>query len=468
MKPTRAMVPRLGVATILFTCVLARPVCAQVADAAATQIIVTEGPALVVQVAGEPLYLPVAAEGTVERIANASAKLYRATETGHFWTRVGKYWLTAPELEGTYDRRGRVPKALAALPAPEGAAAVKRSARPTVYVRTHRTVLVNVKGALVLERIGDAGGVHAVRSTDADLFFYGRDNHYYLLVGGRWYRAPRLTEAWSPVETLPPLFKEIPPEHERGYVLAAIPGTREHRAALAEVARVEMRRVAGERHLDVTYYGAPVFERIPGTRVAVGVNTQQDVFETGGLYYCCAAGVWYLAAGPTEPWSVCAVVPDALYAIPQSHPKHHVTSVIVHPAAEPGLVMVGTDPGYEGWGVVDGRVVHRTWDGPLPRGRVVNGRYFSANAWGASRAAHFGNWGRADWPARLERRRAALERAAPAETPASARSAPGDGQDARFNLEERRRRLTPSDENPAWYGSPEEMEKRRRGGRDWR
>lgn len=441
------------------------PAGAQSSPTAAVDIIVTRQPALLIQVAGEPVVLPVDADGVVERVMNASGELYRTTAAGAYWTRLGRTWLHADRLQGPYVDGVRPPPALAALPPLPDAASPNKNAAPEIYVRRNRTVIVHLTGNLLLDPIGKAGGLHVVNNTDADLFFHGRENRYFLLVGGRWYDTDHLEGTWEPTISLPSAFRDLPADHARGYARVAMPGTREHGAALAEVARLAMRRVSIDRTISVRYHGPPQFEAIPEADVAFATNTTQDVFAAGGLYYACADGVWYLSAAATGPWSVCAIVPDALYATPADHPTHHVTAVVVHPAEEPGAILVGADARYEGWRTVGSRLVHRTWDAGFPPGRIVNGAYFGPYAEGAYLAAEYGNWGRGDW---AERRRAART-AAPGSPPAAAvTDATGKAaQDKRWGLSERREHLGTRGDDPAFYGGQKELEERRTGRRGW-
>lgn len=459
-----------ALAAILLAAAAPGMVRAQVDSAGAADILVVKGPALFIQVADDPVLVPFDAEGTVERVANASGELYRDAETGTYWVRVGKTWLGANDLTGAYEKRRDRPKALSALPPndpPPGLERVRSRDPISVYVRTRRTALVRLEGPLKFDRIGVPGGINTVTNTDADLFFHGREARYYLLAGGRWYTSTQLDSGWTATTEIAPLFRDIPPDHAQGYVLAAIPGTREHAAALAAAARFQLRTVSSDRTTTIQYAGTPEFEPIRGTAVAAAVNTTQDVFSVEGMYYACAEGVWYLAASPAGPWTVCAVVPDALYAIPATHPKHHVTAVVVYPAEQPGYVTVGADARYAGWRVVDGTLVHRTWDGAFPTGAIYAGEYVGPYANGEYLAPDYGNWGRGDWAAQ----RAAMQAtqpmgAAAPRTPPAISSTP----DSRWDLDARRQELSNSGtpENPEWYGTPAELEDRRHSPRSLR
>jgi hypothetical protein len=189
-----------------------------------------------------------------------------------------------------------------------------------------------------------------VTNTDSDLLRCPDDGRYYLLTGGRWFRAAALEGPWSEAsDDLPPAFASIPRDGAHAHLLASVPGTLEARAAvlLAAVPRTAtIRRDALE--LDVAYAGEPSFLPIDGADgVSCAVNTDDEVFLVGGFYYCCHEGVWFGAEGPTGPWIVADRIPPQIYTIPWKDPHHRVTYVHVYEADEE-TVTVGQTAGYAG------------------------------------------------------------------------------------------------------------------------
>lgn len=430
----------------------AGPAVAQGALGPPIQVIITKEPARLILVAGDPVYLPADEAKTVLRVANASGPLVRVAASGRFWARAGADWFSADAIEGPYKRGGSPPTAVGS-PADAGGAPADQERVAELYVRTTRAVLIRMPERLKLTAIGPPGGVHTAENAGgADLFFNGRDARYYLLVGGRWQVANQLAGPWTPVEQMPALFAEIPPTDPRGYVLAAIRDTTVYEEAVAAVQRARLERVPIDRTIDVAYAGAPVFEPVgvEGADVAYALNADADVFRAGGVYYACRDGVWFLAAAAEGPWSVCAVVPDALYAIPADHPAHRVTAVRVHPSDESGTLLSIVGPGYDGWHVVDGRVLHETWYGPYPQGVVQDGVYYGPYAHGAYPAPEFGNWGRGDWAERVRKRKEAAEDAAA--TPAAQALPPVEPEPilSKEQLEERRRAIEEEGALPKW------------------
>ncbi len=63
------------------------------------------------------------------------------------------------------------------------------------------------------------------------------DQRHYLLLSGRWFRAPSLTDGpWEyvPHDKVPAAFAKIPETHPRGAVLASVPGTPQAKEAVID------------------------------------------------------------------------------------------------------------------------------------------------------------------------------------------------------------------------------------------
>lgn len=166
-----------------------------------------------------------------------------------------------------------------------------------------------------------------VANTQQDLFREG--GSYYLLLSGRWFAAKELKGDWQAVKQLPADFSAIPPEHAKGHVLAAVPGTEKARLALIEAAMPHDRLVlssAGEG-LEVEYAGAPEFVGIDGTALRRAVNTPYQVIQHNNFYYLCDDGAWFMSVAPSGPWSVATELPQAIYTIPPTDPAYNVTFV---------------------------------------------------------------------------------------------------------------------------------------------
>jgi hypothetical protein len=200
-----------------------------------------------------------------------------------------------------------------------------------------------------------------VTNTDNDLFLHGKEKQFYYLVAGRWFRAPTMEGPWSFASAdLPADFARIPEEHERGRVLASVPGTPEAEEAviLAQIPqRAEVSRDTSAP--EMAYEGDPVFQPIEGTSMRYAVNTPHDIIMVGDLYYLCYEAVWFVSSSPTGSWKVAEEVPDTVYTIPSNSPVYRTTYVYVYDTS-PTYVVYGYTSGYWGTYYSYGTVVYGT------------------------------------------------------------------------------------------------------------
>ena len=337
----------------------------------APQILFATTPTLLVLVDGEPAWRTV--PGTsYERALNSRALLLRAAD-GELWLKVAGYWYRSESAGGAWEVMTTVPKALESA-AGKAAASMKpdtmlpadgkRPARaPAILFATQPTELVVTSGA---PQMAPVSGVSLLTMANADhaVFVDPAANQYYVLVSGRWFRAPMLTGPWQyvPGSRLPPDFARIPPTDPKANVLVSVPGTPQAReaeiaATIPQTATVSRSKAS----LTVAYDGAPRFVPITGTSLSYAVNTGTPVIEVDGShYYAVANGVWFTAPAPAGPWQVATEVPSAIYTIPPTSPVYYVTYVRIY-AVTPQTVVVGYTPGYMGVVVsADGTVVYGT------------------------------------------------------------------------------------------------------------
>ena len=128
-------------------------------------------------------------------------------------------------------------------------------------IRYEPTELVVIDGEARLESIGGSG-LQYVANTESDLFIYG--DRYYYLASGRWFYTKSLEKQWFAVTKLPGVFSELPENHPRSRVLAAVPGTRAARHAMIEAAipRTATVAIGAASELEIPYVGEPSFVAI--------------------------------------------------------------------------------------------------------------------------------------------------------------------------------------------------------------
>lgn len=329
-------------------------------------------PAILLQFLGEPILEPIKGGSGLRSVVNTNWDVLSPGD-GVFYLRVGSLWLTAPDLiKGPWTRVESTPAALQHLPADdawkEARAALKAppadAVVPSVIVSTEPAELIVTAGPPRLKAI-EGTQLAYMQNSESDLFRHA-GKEFYLLVAGRWFSASALKGPWQAAGKLPADFARIPAEHERARVLASVAGTPDAKEAAIMATIPQRASVKKAAQLEVTseYDGEPELAPVEGTSVEYVVNTQADVFRLSGRYYLCTRGMWFESASAAGPWALCGRVPEALYEIPATHPKHHVSYVRLYGETADSYVF-GYTAGYSGMYLADGVVVWGTgWTWP--------------------------------------------------------------------------------------------------------
>lgn len=235
---------------------------------------------------------------------------------------------------------------------------------PKLIVSQRPAELILVDGKPALERIPGTD-IAFVQNTTSNLFVHG--SNYYFLVSGRWFTAPQIFGPYKTAPNLPESFLSIPVDHERGHVLASVPGSDEARAAQIEALiprQAHISKTAGSE-LRVIYAGDPHFVGIRGTSLKRAANTQSQVIQMDKTYYLCTNGVWFTSVTPFGPWKVSARIPAEIYTIPPSDPAYNTTYVYIVDDDDDTLTYAYTS-GYHGAYVTGSTVVFGTgyWYSP--------------------------------------------------------------------------------------------------------
>ncbi|HEV3469665.1 MAG TPA: hypothetical protein VG148_10115 [Pyrinomonadaceae bacterium] len=344
------------------------------------QIFFSTRPAILVLIDGAPVLRPVAGTG-LRRVINTRVLLVRDEAEGKFYLHLMDGWLEADSVEGPWAVARQTPDGLkqalqsagagrqvdlldgsaagAASPKPSVKEAAAADAVPTVYVSTEPAELLQAHGELQAAAVGGTSLLYVV-NTENDIFLDTSTGAHYVLISGRWFRAPSLKGPWEyvPGAGLPADFARIPPAHPKADVLVSVPGTPQAREALIANQIPQTATIArGATRLTVVYDGRPQFKAIEGTPLLYAVNTPTPVIAVEGRgYFAVQDGVWFVAAAPEGPWAVADSVPAVVYTIPPSSPVHYVTYVKVY-GATPEAVYVGYTPGYYGTVVSSEKVV---------------------------------------------------------------------------------------------------------------
>lgn len=339
----------------------------QPVDNTPPRIIFTTQPSLLALIDGAPIQKPLV--GSYERVVNTRSILLLNTNSlaSGYYLYAASNWYSAPSIEGPWvvnlappaDINSALEAALATKQVDPAYPASPLAAPLTVYVSTVPTELLQTAGPANMLSYGNTDLLYVPNSDNA-IFYSLDDANYYVLISGRWFKAPSLYGSWSFVApgNLPNDFKKIPPDGPKANALVSVPGTpMAQEAVIANSIPQTATIKRDEAKPTVEYVGAPDFVAIPGTSLQYAVNTVTPVVRvSANSYYACQNGVWFVSAGSLGPWAVATAVPAVIYTIPTTCPIHYVTYSYVY-GFTPQVVYVGYTPGYMGTVVAPGGVV---------------------------------------------------------------------------------------------------------------
>jgi hypothetical protein len=214
-----------------------------------------------------------------------------------------------------------------------------------------------------------------VTNTTANVFKLLTDQRNYVLLSGRWFRAPSLEGAWQfvPATDLPQDFARIPDSSPKENVKASVPGTPQARETFIANSIPQNAKVPRGSRMPVPQIdGEPKLASISETPLQYVVNSGTPIIRLDAhSWYACQDGVWYAATDVNGPWVVAESVPAVIYTIPASSPLHYVTYVRVY-GSDQDYVYAGYTPGYMGTVIAPGDVVvfgtgyyYRPWIGSV-------------------------------------------------------------------------------------------------------
>ena len=330
------------------------------------QVVVSNSPAILVPINGAPVWKPVPGDSRFQRVINTSALILKGGLADRLYLHVYDGWLSATAIEGPWTLSDVQPLGLDDVarklaqggqvdlldggPKADPKPTLAGGRIPTLVVSTQPTELIVFKGPPDFVPVSGTQLLWAANTT-ADVFIDTSDNHYYVLMAGRWFSAPALSGPWSFVaaNALPADFARIPPASQAGAVLPTVAGTPQAQEALISnsIPQTATVPLQGGPKFTPSFDGPPQYSPIPGTPLSYVANSSVPLIRADAGYYAVTAGVWFTASELTGPWRVASAVPAVIYTIPASSPLHYVTYVRVYDAT-PSVVYVGYTPGYLG------------------------------------------------------------------------------------------------------------------------
>jgi hypothetical protein len=383
-------------------------------------IVVSTEPAVLIQFDGEPQLRP-AGDTDLMRVVNTPYFVVYDPKTKRCYLGSEQFWYEAREALGPWSVIANPPPSVLELKPDDAGASVSKSgvksAPPRVITATKPTELIVFAGKPEFRSVQGTELLH-VANSDKDVFMDVPSQTYCVLLSGRWFTAKDTDGPWGYVaaEKLPAGFASLPtPEFER--VLASVPGTKQAEEAVlaAQVPKVTAVPKGRADDFEVWYDGDPKFKRISGTSVDYAVNASVSVFRTGGKYFACDQGIWYVSDGWDGPWYVSDTRPEEMASIPPDNPHYNTKYVYIYDST-PTEIYVGYTPGYVGCYPYHGAVYYGTgywydpWYGPAyyayPWTWGLGVTYAPYGGWGFSFGFGTGfaycgmtwGWGYCGWP----------------------------------------------------------------------
>jgi len=364
------------------------------------KIIYSNKPSTLVLIDGEPK-LKENKEMDVEMVMNTAFTIAKIKDI--YYLNGGNKWYSARDIQGPWKYQKSIPKSLDKLDKAikendkkemdKAAADSAASVTPEIIVSTEPAELIQSNGEADFSPIKETNLLY-MTNTNNDVFMYIKDQQYYVLLSGRWYKSAVLNGPWAFVasDKLPSDFAKIPVNSEKDDVLSSVAGTEQAQdavmdAQIPQTAKVDRKTATAK----VNYDGEPKFVVIDGTSMQYAVNTSSTVLLSGKTYYCVENGIWFEAISPKGPWTVSTTRPADVNKIPATVPVYNVKYVYVYEVT-PQYVYVGYTPGYMGCYVYGGTVIYGTgyyynpWYGPYYYPRPVtygfSVRYNPYYGWG--------------------------------------------------------------------------------------
>ena len=373
------------------------------------KIIISDQPSVLVIFDGQPALRDI--PGTkLQKVINTPFPIIYDPASATYYLTNTNLWYSAKDALGPW-QSGATPPAEVAAAIPKDAKGQAADDTNPLNALTPPQILTSTEPAELVWTDGKpqmlavtGGGLNYAQNTDSDLFYDPQGQSWYVLLSGRWYKAPALQGPWTFVKPsdLPVTFQGISPGGAKAHVRASVPGTSEAKDALMDTQIPQTAAVKRGPAPDVTvaYDGDPQFKPISGSKtLEYAVNSAQEVLKQGTQYFLCKDGVWYVSDGAKGPWAVSDTRPADVESIPANNPLYNTKYVQVYNST-PDTVYVGYTPGYTGSYPYYGTVVYGTgwytpgWVGAYyyPWAWTYGWGAFWTPYWGWGMGAGFG-WG---------------------------------------------------------------------------
>ena len=337
------------------------------------RIIVADQPTVLVNIDGDPQWVPV--EGSYLKIVINSPFLIVQKATIFYLYGGAETWYSARDIYGPWTVAGLVPEEVRQLePAEEDSdpnepPVDETEQPPAIMVATKPTELINIDGQPQFKAL-PGNKLTVVENADVDLFMELATQRYFVLLSGRWFTFKALEGSFASksvkgywefiaADALPEAFTEIPAGMDEGEVRTWVAGTEEAKEAVLEASIPQTAAIRRDATISVEYDGTPKFERIKDTSLKYAVNTASQVIQADKKYYCAEQGAWYVANAAEGPWITAIEIPTEILSIPASCPLYNVKFLYIY-GYNDDVVYFGYYPGYTNSYVYNETIVYGT------------------------------------------------------------------------------------------------------------
>ncbi len=243
-------------------------------------------------------------------------------------------------------------------PAYEASRNPRRNTELEIITVFEPAVLVQLQGEPQLQAIAGTQLQWVANASEPMIYF---DGQYYLLLSGRWFSAPVLTDdaRWQyATPKLPADFARLPKVAPFAALRATVPGTEEAQAAVAAWSKPHAYALALDSEAaPVEWIDKPEFVPVAGTALKRARNTHSEVLATADhRYWRCEKRAWYVSTDPAGPWKPATVLHPDLAQIPETEPSYHCRFLWPEKVAD-GQVVFQHTMGYGYHYITDGVVV---------------------------------------------------------------------------------------------------------------
>jgi len=221
----------------------------------------------------------------------------------------------------------------------EGRAVQVKTDPPPIFYSAAPAILLMIDGKPVPAPI-EKTKLQYIINTNWNLLYDKDDKNYFLVYEHGWLTAKEPQGPWTPTQKLPKDMEKLPNDQTWAPVKKLVPPP----PPSGTVPQVFFSDKPAEL---VLTKGAPVYSKIPGTRLLYVANTDNNLFldDASKQLYILLSGRWFRAQSPQGPWTYAGdSLPADFAKIPPDSPKAAVLASVPGTVQAADAVMLAQIP----------------------------------------------------------------------------------------------------------------------------